>query len=115
MSHTVFFAFYEDRAKVNAAVDAEGNEESAHDIADRRECRERKEFAKLDDAVEWARKAVADEKTFYGQAEVQEYLVLPRSQWCKHCVCRGDKQVRYHIVDETGILESHDNDDTCEN
>lgn len=44
----------------------------------------------------------------------QEYLIVPKAAWCKHCVCRGNSRVKYHIVDETGVVESHGEDDTCE-
>ena len=67
---------------------------------------ESKQFKTLDDAVAFARKLVADGNDFWGQAAVVEYEMVPRGQRCKYCTCGGDKRVRHHTVEATGIVET---------
>lgn len=103
-----YVAFYEDRAKVEKLTN---DEEAFHETAQSGEANTSHKFATLDAAVAWASKAVDDALTVYGCAEVREFEPVTRR--CRYCVCRGRQLVRRHIVSETGIDETHEEDSDC--
>lgn len=103
-----YVGFYEDRAKVEKLVD---DEEAYHETAQSGAANTSQKFASLGDAVAWASKAVDDALTVYGCAEVREFELVTRR--CRYCVCRGRQLVRRHIVSETGIDETHEEESEC--
>ena len=102
-----FVVFYEDSAKLDAAIGArlvDPDAEGLHDYA-QDHCVTRQRFESLDAAVKWASKRVAGKATIYGVADVREIkLVGPRAR-CRYCTCMGKCLVRHWHVDETGIVD----------
>ena len=109
-----FIAEFEDRAKIAALLKADDDEDSAHEIALQSEAHTSERFATLNGALDWAKARVEQEQTFYGVVTVSEYETVPRGARCRYCICRGNRCIRYHNVDETGIIESFSNDDCAD-
>lgn len=103
-----YVALYEDFAKVQAITD---DEEAYHDIAQSPRGRTSKHFDTLDAAVAWVSKAVNDYLTVYGCGEVRE--IEPVRRRCRYCVCGGRQLVRRHIVSETGIDQTEEQESEC--
>lgn len=72
-----------------------------------------KRFKTLDEAVGFAKSLVAKGGDFWGQARVDECEIVPRASRCRYCVCGGVRLVRYHYVDETGIVSTETASDDC--
>lgn len=103
-----YLAFYEDAAKLEALCD---DEEAYHDIAQSGQVNTRHRFQSLDAAVKWASAAVTDAKTVYGCAEVRELETVARR--CRYCICNGSQLIRRHIVEESGVVETHEEESEC--
>jgi hypothetical protein len=109
---TVYIATYEDRAKVEAAMVA-GDEDSAHDVAQRLDCQVSERFPSLDAAVAWANERVTSQATFYGLVTVDECRPVQKSDRCRYCTCGGLQLIRYHNVSGDGIDDTCSADETC--
>ena len=107
-----YVAYYEDREKCLPLLQND-SEESDFDLIQTAKYRTAKKFATLDDAVAFGSKAVADELTVFGNATVREIEDIPLSKRCRYCDCAGWQVVRYHNLDETGIIESFDEESPC--
>jgi len=113
-----FLASFEDRSKIEkiraSMVDApDYGDDIFHNLAQLRQALTVLKFDNLDAAVAWGRERVEKEETFYGLVEIQEYEMKPYKERCKYCICHGDYPIRHHLVSETGIDETCEDDDPC--
>lgn len=114
---TAFIASWYDPATVEARARAagwdgeEGLLDRYHPEEDSR-CESIKEFPSLKAATDFLKKIIADGKDFWGQAHIREYEVNgPR---CQYCTCRGWKQVREYVIEETGIVDNFASNDCAD-
>lgn len=118
MTPVTFLAVFEDIAKINAILSADGadpNEgDNVHEIAQSGRADTKQRFDNLKAAEAWAKERIVAGATTYGAADIVEIEDVPHRKRCKYCTCHGRRRIRRHLVDDTGIVESEDEDD-CHN
>jgi hypothetical protein len=112
--HIVFVAEWYDTKKVESRARAAGwngvdSLLDSHHPEEDSGCVSTLQCADLKSAVTHLRNIVASGQEFFGSAEILEIELGGRR--CGACICRGRKVVKRHVVDETGVIETHADSD----
>lgn len=117
MSAKFWTASYEDYARCVAAAKEEGADVTAEsfsimDHVEPSDYRTRKRFGSFDEAVNWL-KGEVKEKSVFAVGGVDEFEIVPRSDQCRYCVCRGFRPVNSWHVTADGVEEECGVNDGC--